>query len=135
MGTAPAGLWHEEVTEVTSTQSGVRYIDPVTRDYAYAGGEILRGSAARQRIVLLLTTEFKTSMAIKGIRFPATHDARTARVVSADVKRTLQPMIDDGSILLTEVSATTRADGVVGRLGVHVAYVDLETGESGELDL
>lgn len=139
-GVAPLGLFAcglstETVTETDDGQTGSRFLDPRTGDYATQDGVILRAGSARQRVILILTTEVKTSMAIKGIRFPAKHDATTARTVQADVRRALQPLVDDGSIILTDVQAQTQSEGVNGRLGISVAYIDQQTGEPDALEL
>lgn len=128
-GTTPLGLSEEVVTETIGTQNGSRYLDPVTRDYATRDGEILRAGSARQRIINLLVTDVKTSLSIKGIKFPDLHNESTVRAVQSDVRRTLQIMIDDGSIILQSVDVRERADGVVGRLGISVSYIDRGNGQ------
>lgn len=134
-GTAPAGLSEEVVTEQNETQFGARYLDPRTKDYAVKDGEIQRASNSRQRVILILTTEVRTSLAIKGIDFPDQHTDSTARVAEADVRRHLQPLLDDASISNIRVTVATRADDVIGRLGIGVEYFDNETGETEAVQL
>jgi hypothetical protein len=135
LGTAPLGLSEEVVTETVSTQSGVRYLDPVTRDYAIRDGELLLASPARQRVIILLVTELRTSLAVKGIKFPAKHDETTERTVRAEVHRTLQPLVDEGAIALQEVTVRREASGVIGRLGIRVSFIDLETEEEDDVNV
>lgn len=129
LGTTALGMPLETVTLSQASTDGVRFIDPVTRDYAERDGELLLASPARQRIIILLTTEVRTSLSVKGIRFPQRHDDSTARAVESDVRRTLQPMVDEGAITLQRVTVRTRAENIVGRLGVSVEYIDRQTGE------
>lgn len=134
LGTTALGMPLEVVTESQAATDGVRFLDPVTRDYAERDGELLLAGSARQRIIILLTTEVRTSLSVKGIRFPDLHDDSTARAVESDVRRTLQPLVDDGSIALQRVVVRTRAENIVGRLGVSVEYIDLQINEEDSVD-
>lgn len=134
LGTTALGMPLEKVTESQAETAGSRFLDPVTRDYAERDGELLLAGSARQRIIILLTTEVRTSLSIKGIKFPQRHDESTARAVESDVRRVLQPMVEEGAITLQRVVVKTRADNVVGRLGVSVEYIDRQTGEEDEVD-
>lgn len=132
-GTESAGLWVEEEDESTDTNVGVRFIDPRTRDYARdADGNFIRGSAARQRMVIALTTAFGSSLAARGVRFPAKHDSTARQVTEAEIRTVTQPMVDDATVQIDAIKIEVAANRVPGRLGIEVQFTNLETGEEEE---
>jgi hypothetical protein len=129
-GEGPMGLWLEEADEATEEEQGERYLDPVTKDYAVGpGGVVLRGSAARQRMIIAVTTRAGTSLSVRGIRFPDAHGPNTARLTEAEIRAATQPMVDDGTVQIDAINVATEANLVPGRLGIEIAFTNLETGE------
>jgi len=135
-GLAPAGTWLEEPEETPAEERGERFLDPVTRDYALApDGTILRGSAAKQRMVIAVMTRAGTSLAVRGVKFPPTHDQNTARLTEAEVREAVRPQVDDGTVRIDRIHVETEADRRGGRLGIEIQFTNLGTGEQEELTL
>ncbi len=136
VGFNPLGFGYETPPDETAAGAGVRYLDPTTKDYAVdSDGYVLLGSPERQRVVVLLTTTLRTSLAVRGIAVPEVHDATTERFMKNEVRTALQPVLTDGSVELESVTVATEVDRVPGRLGIGVVFRNTRTGELERADV
>ncbi|HEY3494751.1 MAG TPA: hypothetical protein VGK73_08705 [Polyangiaceae bacterium] len=129
LGLVAAGMWGFSEDEDTTEAEGVRYIDPLTRDYAVSGDEILKTTPTRQRVMNLLQNAFGSSMSMRGIKMPQVHGPQTGKHMDGEVRAVLKPLVDEGTITVDRVDSTTMLQGVPGRLGVSVEYTETLTGE------
>jgi hypothetical protein len=129
MGLIACGLYGFTDDGDAEIAEGVRYIDPRTGDYAVRDTEILRTTSTRQRVLNLVVNAYGSSMSVRGTLMPQAHDANTQTFVEREVRAALSPLVDEATIELRSVVATTGAQGIAGRLGVSVEYTDLVTGD------
>lgn len=135
LGLVAAGMWGFSEDEDAVEAEGVRYIDPLTRDYAVSGEEILKTTPTRQRVMNLLQNGFGSSMALRGIKMPEFHGPQTGRYMDREVRTVLQPLVDEGTITVGRVDSTAMLNGVPGRLGVAIDYTDTLTGKGDTVEL
>lgn len=132
-GDGPMGLFLEESDATPEAAPGERFLDSLTGDYAIGpNGEILRGSAARQRMIIALLTRAGTSLSVRGVNYPPVHNENTARLTEMEVREAVKPQVDDGTVQIDRIVVATEVDRVPGRLGVEVQFTNLETGEPEE---
>lgn len=129
-GLYPVGFGQDPIPDNEAQPSGVRFLDPRTKDYAIdTDGALQFGSAALQRVVVALTTAFGSSMSVRGFMAPESHSETTRQIVESEVRTVLAPIVNDGSIVVDRIVVKPEQDRVPGRLGVDVAYLNTGTGE------
>lgn len=126
LGVGQLGAPQFRVSERAPTQTGVPYLDPSTGDYAQREGVILGGTSARQMIIILVLTEFGSSLAVRGRKDPEFHDETTEQITRAEVRTCIEPLLigERPWIRLDGITVQREKDGVVGRLGVRIDYFD-----------
>ena len=124
MGESNLGDVVISVSETTTRARGARYIDPAKEDYANQQGVILRTTTLVQRVTNLLLTEFGSSLAMRGMRYPELHDETTQQITSSEVRAALEVLTSTGEVVIEAVSVATEADRVPGRLGITVELYD-----------
>jgi hypothetical protein len=137
LGTGGLGCTQFEVSADTLQSEGVPYLDPQTLDFAHREGILLGGSAARQRMIVLLVTQFGSSMAVDGTSFPEFHDETAEQISKSEVRNALAPMLAETPppIRLDSIRVEKEVDGVVGRLGIFVDFFDYQLGKKDTLEL
>lgn len=127
-GVIAAGGYGFDVSDSTDTQVGERYLDPRLGGYAERDGTILKSSPTRQRVINLIIHRRGTSLAVRGYKAPEYHDESTERLEEAQLRSLLQPLVDEGAIVLQLVRVTRQRPP--GRLGIDITYLDTATGQT-----
>lgn len=117
------------VAPPTRKVTGARFIDPVTKDYVYdEEGAYQRMPITRQRVLLAVTTEFRSSTVLPdGIRMPKRMGSSWEQKARIEVERILQPMIRDKSMQLLSVVAERVPP--TGRSLITISFIDLASGQ------
>lgn len=115
------------ITEQEPAQ-GVRFLDASKGDYASRNGTIQRTTSTKQRVINALVHRFGSSSATRGVRVPEVHDANTERFMDSEVRTALQSLLDEGAITVTRI--VTKPEGIPGKLGISVEFVDTTTGQT-----
>ena len=134
-GLTPFGLGSPQAPgEAPTGGGGVRFINPVTRDYEIdaATGQYAQMPSVRQRVMLSVGTELNSS-GVEGF------GALLPRKIGADFDAQARSTVVSALRQLIEVEKAIRLDsvtterGTLGRARINISFTDLVTGESHSL--
>lgn len=129
-GTGPFGLGTPtSLTAPPTGTAGVRYLNPASRDYEVdpATGQLAQMPSIRQRVLLAVTTLFRSSTAVPtfGIKLPRKMGTTFPAEADAAVRSALRHLTETEALIRIN-SVTTERYG--GRARITVAWTDLSTG-------
>ncbi len=118
----------------SGTAVGVRFLNPITRDYQQDPDtlHLAQMPILRQRVYLAMMTIKRSATAVPGfgILLPPKLAASWRADVSSAVRTALRRLTDVERIMRIESIGLTKSPG--GRVLAIVKFVDLDTGESDE---
>jgi phage baseplate assembly protein W len=126
-----------EAPERPDPPQGANWIDVQTRDYQVDSltGELKRMPVTRQRVYLALRTRRGSSAVLRefGTKIPGKIDQFFEQRVINEVRRALADLIDEGAIILQDITVNTTLKR--GLALILVDYIDMETGKTDQANL